>query len=241
MKICILEADRPAETHRPRFGTYAGMFETWLGAALPEAGFTRVYVAGGAALPADPAAFDAYLVTGARAGAYEDHPWIPPLEAFLRAAGALRVPLLGVCFGHQIIAQALGGRVEKSAEGWQIGRQEHRLTTEGTALFGGETLAALSAHQDQVTVLPPGARRLLANAASPNGGLGYETVPALTVQFHPEFDPAYLRALLDEPSGLRLPEERAALARAGLSEPLDGGRVAKGFANFLRAHTLTRS
>lgn len=237
MKICILEADRPAEAFQPAHGTYAGMFERWLGAALPEARFSRIFVAGGEALPEDPTAFDGYLITGARAGVYEDHAWIAPLMDFLRAARAARVPLTGVCFGHQIMAQAFGGEVRKSKGGWVIGRQEHALTDDGAALFGAGPLAALSFHQDQVVTPPAGARRVLSNAASPNGGFRYD-FPALSVQFHPEFAPAYIRDLLVAAAGIRVPQDLAQTALDSLAAPLDGERVAKGFADFLRAHSL---
>jgi GMP synthase-like glutamine amidotransferase len=239
MKICILEADRPAEAFQPAHGTYAGMFERWLGAALPEATFTRIFVAGGEALPDDPTVFDGYLITGARAGVYEDHDWIAPLGAFLRDCAAARVPLTGVCFGHQIMAQAFGGEVRKSDAGWVIGRHAHDLTDDGAALFGAGPLAALSFHQDQVITPPAGARRVLSSPASPNGGLCYD-FPALSVQFHPEFAPAYIRDLLVAASGIRVPQDLAQTALDSLSAPLDGDRVAKGFANFLRAHTLAR-
>ena len=68
---------------------------------------------------------DGWLITGSRHGAYEDHPWIPPLEEFIRDAYAAQVPLVGICFGHQIIAQAMGGKVEKY-QGRLVGRP-HRL------------------------------------------------------------------------------------------------------------------
>lgn len=233
MKLCILEADRPAEDFQPVHGTYAGMFERWLAPDLPGAEFSRVWVRGGAALPEDPTAFDAYLVTGSRCAAYEDHPWIPPLEAFLRAAAEARRPLAGVCFGHQIMAQAFGGTVVKSPDGWVIGRQDHATSAAGATLFDATTLSALSFHQDQVTDLPPGAERLLSNAASPNGGLIYRDFPAISVQFHPEFAPAYVRDLLLAANRIRVPEPLAQAALATLSGPTDGARIARSFARFL--------
>lgn len=234
MKICILEADRPAEPFRPTHGTYAAMFERWLGPALPEARFTHLDVAGGAALPADPHAFDGYLITGSRAGVYDAHPWIAPLEAFLRDLAAARLPMAGVCFGHQIMAQALGGTVRKAAGGWIVGRQTHALTPEGRALFGTGPLSALSFHQDQVLAPPAGATRLLGHPASPNGGLIYAGCPAISVQFHPEFHPGFVRDLLVSAAGIRLPAVLAEAALGSLGAPLDGARVARGFATFYR-------
>ena len=235
MRLCILEADRPAEAFQPEHGTYAGMFMRWLGPHLPEAEFTNVFVADGEALPY-PTDFDAYLITGSRAGAYEDHAWIAPFEEFLRAVRSARIPLVGVCFGHQIMAQAFDGMVRKSDGGWIIGRQEHKLTTEGAALFGPSALSALSFHQDQVVELPPGARHLLSNTASPNGGLVYDDFPAMSLQFHPEFQPAYIRDLLVAASGIRVPAPLAETALASLSDPLEPDRIAQGVARFYRTH-----
>lgn len=234
MKLCILETDRPADAFQPVHGTYGGMFERWLGPVLPEAEFTHVFVAGGDPLPEDPAAFDAYLITGSRAGAYEDHPWIAPLEDFLRELRDLRRPVGGVCFGHQVMAQAYGGTVRKSEAGWMLGRQVHELSPEGSAMFGPAPLAALSFHQDQVTELPPNATRILSNDASPNGGLIYGDFPALSVQFHPEFEPRYVAELLQLYRGERLPEDRVADALPTLENALDNDRVANGFASFFR-------
>jgi GMP synthase-like glutamine amidotransferase len=236
MDICILEADRPAAAFRPTHGTYAGMFERWLGPALPEARFTSIYIAGGEPPPEDPSTFDGYLVTGARAGVYEEHAWIPPLAAFLRRVAEAKIPVAGVCFGHQIMAKAFGGEVRKSPKGWVVGRQEHDLDAEGVDLFGPGPLSALSFHQDQVMVPPPGARILLSNAASPHGGLMHGDFPALSVQFHPEFQPAYVHDLLVAASDIRVPRDLAEAAMASLKEPVDGDRVARGFAAFLRDH-----
>jgi len=235
MKLCILEAGRPADSFRPAHGTYAGMFERWLAPVLPEAEFSHIHVEGGEPLPS-PEAFDGYLITGSRAGAYEDHPWIAPLEDFLRKARTARVPVAGVCFGHQIMAQAFGGTVRKSDGGWVIGRHEHSLSEDGDELFGPSPMPALSFHQDQIVALPPGARRLLSTTASPNGGLVYDDFPAISVQFHPEFQPAYIHDLLVAAGGIRVDADLADSALASLSAPLEPERIAAGFARFFRSY-----
>ncbi len=184
--------------------------------------------------PEGPHEADAWLITGSRHGAYEPLPFIAPLEAFIRKAAAAEAPILGICFGHQIVAQALGGTVVKYPEGWAIGRTDY-------AIDGLGTVALTAWHQDQVTALPPGARNLGASDFCANAALAYgETI--LTIQPHPEFDaavsadyfhnrrhdPEYPPGMID-----------AAAARAG--QPLDGPRVADWFADFLthahgRAH-----
>ncbi|MBM2576100.1 type 1 glutamine amidotransferase [Jannaschia sp. Os4] len=123
-------------------------------------------------------AAEGWLITGSKHGAYEDHPFIPPLEAFVRRAHAARVPLAGICFGHQIVAQAMGGRVVKFPGGWSVGRRDY-VTADGAPM-------ALNAwHQDQVVEPPETARTILSNAFCTHAALAYPH--ALTVQPHPEF------------------------------------------------------
>ena len=127
MKIGILETGEVAAELKARHGDYPAMFAALLGALDPALDFATVRVVAGE-MPASPRQVDAWLVTGSRHGVYDDLPWIEPLKAFLRACLAERVPVVGVCFGHQILAEALGGRVVKSDRGWGLGVQDYELT-----------------------------------------------------------------------------------------------------------------
>ena len=115
------------------------------------------------AFPAGPDAADGWLITGSRHAVYEDHPFIAPLED-ADARYAASVPLVGVCFGHQMIAQAMGGKVVKFAGGWSVGRQVYD--------FGGEPLALNAWHQDQVVERPPGAQVVASSPFCENAALG---------------------------------------------------------------------
>lgn len=232
MRLCILENDHPPTAFEASHGRFADLFRRWLGPALPEAEFAAVDVWGGAALP-DAEAFDGFILTGSRAGAYDDYGWIAPLTGLLQEIRAARRPVAGVCFGHQIMAQAYGGAVRKAAVGWTIGRHSHDFTPEGAARFGAAPAELLSFHQDQVVALPPGARVLVSSEASPNGALAYD-FPALSTQFHPEFTDAHV---LDTLAALpELAPGIAAQARAGLGPATEGARIARGFAAFFREH-----
>jgi GMP synthase-like glutamine amidotransferase len=121
MKLAILETGRPPADLEPRFGDYPAMFSRLLG---PEFEIGSFDVQAGQ-FP-DPSAHGAVLITGSPAGVYDDLPWIPPLLEFIRAAGGAK--MVGVCFGHQAIAQALGGNVVKSDKGWGTGLHRYQVT-----------------------------------------------------------------------------------------------------------------
>jgi GMP synthase-like glutamine amidotransferase len=233
MRITILETGRPPEALRSRFPDYPAMFEALLGAADPGLRFETVAVWDGAPLP-DPAAVEAFLITGSSAGAYEDHPWIAPLERFIRAAAEARVMQLGICFGHQIMAQALGGRVEKSAKGWGVGRHAYALGLEAPAPHAAPGAFAIAAsHQDQVVEKPPGAEVIAWSDHTDVAGLHYPAARALSLQGHPEMSAAFIAALVESRRG-RIPDAVVDAALQSLNAPLDSARVARWLAAFLR-------
>ncbi|GGL76727.1 type 1 glutamine amidotransferase [Wenxinia marina] len=174
--------------------------------------------------PDGPGDADGWLITGSRHGAYEDLPFIAPLEDLIRAIRENGRPLVGVCFGHQIIAQALGGMVEKYAGGWAVGRSDYN--------WQGSPLALNAWHQDQVTRLPDGATRLATSTFCENAALAYgDTI--FTVQAHPEFDRDQLAALI-ETRGAAVEPDRLDRARALLDEPVDNDRLAAMIGRFFR-------
>lgn len=176
--------------------------------------------------PKGPEDADAWLLTGSKHGAYEDHPFIKPLEELIRDIHASGRRMLGICFGHQIIAKALGGTVEKYKGGWALGRQSYDI-----APLGKIHLNAW--HQDQVTQRPEGAEVLGGNDFCENAALVYDD-SILTIQPHPELRPkiiaAYLEARANDPT---YPAELLAQARAENDKPTDDRRFADLMAAFL--------
>lgn len=169
---------------------------------------------------------EGWLLSGSRHGAYEDLPFIPPLEEFIRKAYAEGVPLVGICFGHQVMAQALGGKVEKFAGGWSLGRTVYD--------FEGEQLPLNAWHQDQVTVPPPGARTVASSGFCRYAAFAYEGA-AFSVQPHPEYSDAEVGLLLDARRAL-LPQDRAEAARADFGKPLANAKMADRIADFFKEH-----
>ena len=195
MKLGILEAGHPPRALQPQFGDYPGMFRALLGEARYD---YRTYRAKDGELPDAVTDCDAWLVTGSPAGVYDDRPWIAPLLDFLRAAKG-RAALVGICFGHQAMAQAFGGRVEKASRGWALGLQEYSVAHGEPWMDDVTRFRVAAAHQDQVVEVPPSARLIAGNAFSPFGMLAYGD-KSMSLQLHPEFTPDYGRALL-EPGG----------------------------------------
>lgn len=222
MRIGILQTGAAPDALLPMSGDYPDMFEHLLGGH--GFAFTTFRVVD-SQFPAAVTDCDGWLITGSRHGAYEDHPWIPPLEAFIRAAFAARVPVVGICFGHQIIAQAMGGRVEKFAGGWAVGPTDYD--------FGGETVTLNAWHQDQVTVTPPGAKVIASNDHCANAALLYDD-RALTVQAHPEFRPAFVDGLMKTRGPGLVPDPLLAAAGARLDMPLDDQSMAARITAFFK-------
>ena len=222
MKIGILQCGHFPDDLRGEMGDYDAMFATLLGGR----GFLfETYAVVDGIFPSGPEACDGWLITGSRHGAYDDLPWIPPLESLIRAIRDAGKPLVGVCFGHQIIAQALGGRVEKVDRGWAIGRQVYD--------FGGTEIPLIAWHQDQVVDLPEGARVVASNDFCPNAALVYGD-RIFTVQPHPEFTAAALDGLIRKRGPGLVPEAQLAEAEAGLDRPVDAAAMADRFAAVFR-------
>ena len=226
MKLAILETGRPPGTLAERFGDYPAMFRRLLGPDFETESFD---VAAGA-LPDSPGAHDAYLITGSPAGVYDPLPWIDPLLQFIRDAKGSR--MVGICFGHQIMAEALGGRVEKSDKGWGTGLHRYRIVRREPWVDGPGEIAVPASHQDQVVVQPPGTEVVATSDFTTFAALAWTDRPAISFQFHPEFAPDYAKALIEERYD-RLPDPDAAIA--SLDQANDTGRVAEWIRRFLKS------
>jgi GMP synthase-like glutamine amidotransferase len=222
MRIGILQTGQAPDALKPEAGDYPDMFER----LLDGHGFTfsRWHVEA-MQFPAGVHAADGWLITGSRHGAYEDHPFIPPLEDFIRQAYAAGVPVVGVCFGHQIIAQAMGGRVERHAAGWAVGPTDYD--------FGGERMTLNAWHRDQVTAVPGGAQVVAGNDFCANAALLYDD-RMFSVQAHPEFRPDFVEGLMRTRGPGLVPDPLMAAARARAGETLDAPGMAGRIAAFFK-------
>lgn len=232
MKIGILEAGLLREEMASRFDPYPTMFADFLGLAHADFEFETISSIRGET-PASVDDCDGWLITGSRHGVYDNLDWMAPLQDFVRQLAAAEVPLIGVCFGHQIIAAALGGEVVKSDKGWGVGLHRYRVDRQHSWMSGDELEAGIYAfHQDQVVSLPQHAQVFLSSEFCPYAGLAYGH-SIISVQAHPEFEADYETALLEAYGGSVLPAEVAAEALAGMQGgEADRGMLADWFVRF---------
>lgn len=236
--LAIIETGTPPPELLPRFERYPAMFKRLFEPKFSVRIEESYAVFEGAQLPS-PETHDAFLLTGSPASAYENLPWMVELSQWIRSCHSIRKPMAGICFGHQIIASALGGRVEKAPVGWGIGVRRFSLTQPAAWMpEAGETLALRFSHQDQVVELPPAAQLL--------GGDPFCPVQMYTVgghifcvQGHPEFSEEYMQALLEFRRDI-LPSDAYAEALRSLNDLCDGSRLATGISAFL-AKSLSSS
>jgi GMP synthase-like glutamine amidotransferase len=230
--FAILKTDSVRPEWAEQFGEYPDMFQTVLKRANPNLQFA-VYDVQLGEYPDSQDQHGAYLVTGSKAGVYEDHEWLPPLENFVRDLVQADIPLIGICFGHQLVAQALGGRVGKSDRGWGVGVHRHQWRFKPDWLaMPADDFKVLVSHQDQVQQAPIGLEVLASSDFCPIAAL-YKRGSVLTFQGHPEFVPEYSKALMVSRED-RIGDEALPKALGSLSQGHDGDALASVIVAFLQ-------
>lgn len=232
MKLGILKTDTVRPEWVPQHGEYPDMFIALLSPVDPELSFT-IYDVEHGHYPSSIDEVDAYLMTGSAASVYEDLPWIPPLMAFVRTLYDARKKLIGICFGHQLMAYALGGKVERSPKGWGVGVHQHCFAHMPTWHDQGKPeLNILVSHQDQVVVPAANSQVLAGSEFCPNA-VCQIGAHFLSLQGHPEFLPAYALELLHSRVE-RIDEQTTEAALKTFATEAEGERVARWMVNFLR-------
>ncbi len=231
MKIGIIVCDNVAAELAKDHGEYADM----ISASLSEFAHFEFeqFHAVAQQLPTYLKQCDGYIITGSTHDAYADQPWIHELAAWIRQVDAQKIPLFGICFGHQIIAIALGGRVEKSTKGWGLGVSINQITQQPDWMTPKlDTLHLLVSHQDQVVETPQSLTVVARSEFCPNYMLAKDQ-HILTVQGHPEFSLAFERRLIERKRAL-LTDQQYDHALTSLELPPHSAIVMQWVANFLR-------
>lgn len=221
MKIYCIEVGTPPPPINDSFGYYPQMLENLLLPYLPMAKFATCSLINGDELPKF-GTFDGFVIMGSPHGVYEDLPWIGSLMEFVIEAAKQKIPHCGICFGHQLIAKAHGGKVEKAPQGWGIGRHTYEVIdhiADGKEIK--RELSLLVSHQDQVLEAPKNAKTIARSDFTPHAMLHYEDDCALTCQAHPEFSSDFAHALISSRRGTRFPEDFADLALETVHHDLD--------------------
>ena len=225
MKIGILQCGHAPDLPRRNHGDFDDMFARIF---TPYDVTFETFNVVDTVFPTGPEAADAWLLTWSKHGAYEDHAFIKPLEALIRDIHASPQRMVGICFGHQIIAQALGGTVAKFSGGWSIGRTAYDFGPLGELYLNAW-------HQDQVLQKPTDAQTIASNAFCKHAGLQYgESI--LTIQPHPEISPAitadYLIMAQSDPA---YPNDLIARACDDAHKQTDDAKMADALMVFLRS------
>ncbi|MGI9399760.1 MAG: type 1 glutamine amidotransferase [Rhizobiaceae bacterium] len=224
MKIGILKTGNTPEALIEEYGSYPDMFEQ----LLEGRGFSfKTYSVMDDEFPDKPTECDGWLITGSRHGVYDGFTWIERLEEFIRQAWSATVPVAGICFGHQIMAQALGGKAEKFDGGWSVGQQQY-------VLADGREITLNAMHQDQVTVCPPQAETIASSEFCKFAGLIYGQY-GISYQAHPEYSDAFERELISLRSGITVPKDLADTALASFDQRNDNHEIASQIAEFFDA------
>lgn len=226
MKIGILQTGHAPDELLERSGDIAPYFARMLdGFGFSFATFSVVDME----FPTAITDCDGWIITGSKHGAYDDEAFIEPLEDMIRAVYAADIPLVGICFGHQVIAQALGGKVEKFKDGWAVGHTQYN--------WNGETVTLNAWHQDQVIERPADATVYASNDFCENAALVYGK-RAFTVQPHPEYGAGFIGGLVEYRGKGVVPDDLLAQAHANLDKPVDNPRIAAQIARFFKERVV---
>ena len=223
MKIGILLVGRASEDLVDEYGTYAEMLIALINTEEQVFEFKTFNILDDE-FPKDHLECDGWIVTGSPHGVYEDHSWIPTVSQLINNVYEANLPIFGVCFGHQLIAQALGGHVEKSEKGWGLGLHTYQVNNKPDYMSNlSEEVTLNICHQDQVLRPPQGATVYAKSEFCENAGF-YIKDKVLTMQAHPEFLVDFTKALLAARRDVTIPKEFVDPALVGLKNNPDSAQ-----------------
>lgn len=214
---------------RPEFLHIGGDYPDYFARLLPEAEWTVFDLTQGN-FPASSDECDGWITSGSRHSVYDHVAWISRFAGLIRDFDLRRVPTVGICFGAQMMAHALGGRVERAEQGWQVGVKVANVIE--SDLLGSGPFRIIHSNADQVVEMALGMRLLATAPTNPIEAIALGD-HFLGFQGHPEFDPAYSRELMEARRGSMIPSEVIDAALPTLTRPPDQARLATVIESFL--------
>lgn len=230
LQVGLLECDHVVDGLRDIGGDYSDMFRGLLASAMPQLELVSYDVCGGA-VP-DPSRHHAWLITGSARSVFDDDPWIEQLLDFIRGVHSGDQRMVGVCFGHQAIAHALGGTAARSEQGWGVGVHPVDVVVKRPWMQPpADQLRLVMSHQDQVLALPPQAT-VLAQTEHCEVAMLEVDGRLLGIQGHPEYSNEYAAALLETRTD-RIPQDLVAAARTTFTDQTDAATASEWIARYL--------
>lgn len=236
MKIGILQTDSVRPELIDQFGDYPAMFQALFSKVDPLLGFETYDVQNGE-YPNSVHDCDAYVTTGSKASVYDGASWINTLTDYIIHLNNHNKKLLAVCFGHQLVAEAFGGKTEKSSKGWGVGVHTVQVYKNKSWMQPAQdSFNVVVSHQDQVTQLPANAELIAGNAFCPYSmfQLGDDI---LTIQGHPEFGKPYAKTMMQYRAD-KIAETTLKEGIESLQKPVDDLTIIKWFVAFLKQHKI---
>lgn len=233
MKIGILQCDHVSDDFRDSFDDYQTLFSS-IFLAVDSRLDIKIYAIVDGVFPDSTEECDGWIITGSRHGTYDDLPWMLKLSDLIRQLDTEKRKLVGICFGHQLIAHVLGGESGKSDKGWGVGVNTWAFDEKPAWMSGDEAcFSLLASHQDQVTKIPPGAKHIAGSDFCNNAAFQIGD-HILTFQGHPEFPIEYSRRLMISRSG-RIPADQLEAGLASLEHKPDSEKVAAWIVDFWKS------